>query len=72
MICQMHVSIPFINSELNLIGRDEPVLYALGLQRNDLTKQSSFVSVSLGDVVHDFDTFFQASKYYLQTWPMNA
>ena len=62
----------FINSDLNVMGRDEPVLYALPLHRNDISKKEAFVSVALGAVVRDFDAFFQTAKSYLQTWPTNA
>jgi hypothetical protein len=62
----------FINSDLNVIGRDEPVLYALTLPRNDLCKTGAFVGVELGKVVHSFNAFFQTAKSYLQTWPTNA
>jgi hypothetical protein len=59
----------FINSDLNIMGRDEPVLYALTLQRNDLSKPESFVGIALGDVVCSFDAFFQDAKTYLTSWP---
>jgi hypothetical protein len=62
----------FINSDLNAMGRDEPVLYALTLQRNDLRNQPSFAGVALGAVVHAFDAFFQAGRSYIQTWPKNT
>lgn len=59
----------FINSDLNIIGRDEPVLFALGLLRNDLNKKEEFIGVALGEVVRGFDAFFQAAKEYLKRWP---
>ncbi len=59
----------FINSDLNIMGRDEPVLYALTLQRNDLSKKQSFVGVGLGGTVRHFDAFFQSAKAYIETWP---
>jgi hypothetical protein len=61
----------FINSNLNLIGRDEPVLYALNLPFNDLNKGDAFLAVCLGKIIGDFDSFFQTTKVYLRTWPMN-
>jgi hypothetical protein len=62
----------FINSDLNFIGLYEPVLFALTLQHNDLSKNDAFVGIALGEVVCNFDAFFQTAKSYLQTWPMNA
>jgi hypothetical protein len=62
----------FINSDLNIMGRDEPVLFALTLQRNDLSKKEAFVGVGLSEVVRSFSAFFQTAKSYLQTWPTNA
>ena len=61
----------FINSDLNVVGSDELVLYALTLQRNDLSKNEAFVAVALGTIVRDFDAFFQTAKSYVQTWPTN-
>jgi len=62
----------FINSDLNIMGRDEPVLYALTLQRNDLSRAQSFVGIGLGDTVRSFDAFFQDVKAYLTTWPKDT
>jgi hypothetical protein len=49
----------FINSDLNFIGRDEPVLFALTLQRNDLSKREAeaFVVIALSEVVRCFNAF---------------
>jgi hypothetical protein len=62
----------FINSDLNIMGRDEPVLYALILQRNDLRKKPSFTGIAVGQIARDFDAFFQAARSYLETWPKNT
>jgi hypothetical protein len=62
----------FINSDLNIMGRDEPVLYALTLQRNDLSKKQSFVGIALGNTIRDFDDFFQTARCYVATWPKNT
>ena len=50
----------FINSDLNLVGRDEPVVYALGLHRNKLEKSSALYAVSVREVVAGFNAFFDA------------
>ena len=60
-----------LNLHLNVVGSDELVLYALTLQRNDLSKNEAFVAVALGTIVRDFDAFFQTAKSYVQTWPTN-
>jgi hypothetical protein len=62
----------FTNSDLSIMGRDEPVLYALALQRNDLSKRHSFVGIAVGDIVRDFDVFFQAAKSYIASWPKDT
>jgi hypothetical protein len=62
----------FINSDLNVMGRDEPVLFALTLQRNDLSKKEALVWFGLGEVVLSFNAFFQTAKGYLKTWPTNT
>lgn len=50
----------FINSDLSLMGRDEPVVHALALKRNNLANVPQFYSVALRDVVHRFSAFFKA------------
>src|ERR1700726_4356678 len=59
----------FINTYLNIMGRHEPVLYALALQRTNLSKPESFVGIALGEIVRSFDAFFQDAKSYLASWP---
>lgn len=57
----------FINSDMNVIGRDEPVLFALRSPHNAQGKEK-FISVPLGEVVRGADAFFQTAKSYLSTW----
>jgi hypothetical protein len=47
----------FINSDLSRVGRDEPVVLALGLDHNRLKKDPKFYAVSVRDVVSDFNAF---------------
>lgn len=48
----------FVNSDLGLIGRDEPGVYALGLKQNNLVNDTSFYTVPLSEVVLKFSNFF--------------
>jgi hypothetical protein len=48
----------FINSDLNLIGRDEPVVFALALKWNKLLSQPEFHAVPLRGVIVQFNTCF--------------
>ena len=48
----------FVNSDLTLMGRDEPIVYALGLRQNDLSNEPTFHAIPLQQVVFQFDTFF--------------
>jgi hypothetical protein len=48
----------FINSDLNLIGRDEPMVVALGLPYNDLTREHRFHWILLRDVTCEFSDFY--------------
>jgi hypothetical protein len=47
----------FLNSDLTLMGKDEPIVYALGLRQNDLSNEPTLHAVPLRQVVSQFDTF---------------
>lgn len=52
----------FVNSELSLIGRDEPGVYALGLKWNDLNKsQPVLYNIRFAELVKRFDSFYQTA-----------
>ncbi len=51
----------FINSEINRIGAEEPVVFALGLKRNSLANVPTFYTVSLRDVIEQFNMFYLSS-----------
>jgi hypothetical protein len=51
----------FVNSEISLIGAEEPAVYALALRRNDLANQPEFHGVSFRELILGFDSFFQDS-----------
>jgi hypothetical protein len=48
----------FINTQVNLIGADEPVVYALGLKRNKLANGPTFYQVTLASLIEGFNVFF--------------
>lgn len=57
----------FINTQLSLVGADEPVVYALGLKRNKLANNPSFYQVTLASLIRGFNVFFQSITQELKT-----
>ena len=52
----------FVNSDLNLIGRDEPGVYALALRNNNLEENEPRLhNIRFAELVTRFDSFFQAA-----------
>ena len=52
----------FVNSELNLIGRDEPGVYALALKDNDLDNHAPELhNIRFAELVTRFDAFYQGA-----------
>lgn len=56
----------FINTQLSLIGAEEPVVYALGLKRNKLSNAPSFYQVTLTSLISGFNAFFSSIKQKLK------
>ena len=56
----------FINTQVNLIGAEEPVVYALGLKRNKLSYAPSFYQVTLASLINGFNVFFASIKQELK------
>jgi len=48
----------FVNSDLSLIGRDEPIVFALALKWNRLANATEFHAVPLREVIVRFNAFF--------------
>lgn len=48
----------FMNSDIGLIGRDEPLLHALGLRHNNLKNEPVLYALSLRELIVAFDAFF--------------
>ena len=58
----------FINSDMNLMGAEYPVVYALGLKRNDLSKEPQFYSLAFAEVVSEFSAFYVHSMSEIKNW----
>jgi len=62
----------FVNSDLTLIGRDEPSVYALSLDRNKLSAGVEFHGISLAALVAAFNTFYTESMAWLRKFSGSA
>lgn len=58
----------FVQSDITLIGRDEPYVHALGLAYNRLGAGTKFHSVSLSWLVKDFSAFYKSGMQWLETF----
>jgi hypothetical protein len=56
----------FINSDITLIGRDEPCVHALALQYNKLESGAKFHNVAMRDIVTGFNAFYQDTMQWLK------
>ena len=56
----------FINTQVSIIGAEEPVVYALGLKRNKLSNAPSFYQVTLASLINGFNVFFASIKQELK------
>ena len=57
----------FINSDLNVVGRYEPVAHALGLPQDDLQNEPALSAIPLRDIVGSFNAFFATVVQYLRS-----
>jgi len=48
----------FVNSDITILGRDEPCVHALGLERNRLEAGARFHNIRLAKLVSDFSSFY--------------
>lgn len=55
----------FLNSDITLIGRDEPCVFALALRQNDLTHDPQFIVVSARELVEGTSRFYCEAKKVL-------
>lgn len=58
----------FVNTDYNVIGRDEPCVHALDLKNNKLESAPKFYSISLGVLVNDFDDMYQDAMAWLKAY----
>jgi len=58
----------FVQSDITLIGRDEPCIHALSLDYNKLAADAKFYSVSLALLVKEFNAFYQAGMDWLRAF----
>jgi hypothetical protein len=56
----------FINSDITLIGRDEPCVHALALQYNKLKSGAKFHNVAMMHIVIGFNAFYQDTIQWLK------
>jgi len=56
----------FVNSDLTVIGKDEPSVYALSLDRNRLSAGVQFHGVALRSLVAGFNVFYAESIAWLR------
>jgi hypothetical protein len=48
----------FVNSNSNLTGRDEPVVFSLSVVRNNLRNPAQFNAIALSDFINHFDQLY--------------
>ena len=60
----------FINTQLSLVGAEEPVVYALGLKRNKLSNTPSLYQVPFASLISGFNVFFASIIQELKACPL--
>lgn len=55
----------FVQSDITLIGRDEPFVFALSLRYNKLASGAQFHNVSLALIVQAFSVFYKEGMDWL-------
>lgn len=60
----------FINTDLSLLGANEPCIHALGLKQNKLNSQAAFHNVSLPQLIIDFDKMYQDAFNWLKNFSL--
>lgn len=62
----------FINTDMTVVGAEYPVVFALALDRNKLSKQPRFYSVSFADIVQMFSKLYKSTMQTIQAWAAEA
>ena len=58
----------FVDSDINVIGRDEPCVYALSLDRNKLASGIQFHSIALAQLAQAFTAFYKDGMDWLRAF----
>jgi hypothetical protein len=58
----------FVQSDISVIGRDEPLIHALSLDRNKLAAGTEFHTVSLAWLAKEFSSFYRAGMGWLRAF----
>lgn len=58
----------FIQSDITLLGRDEPCVHAFALSYNDLDSKTEFHSVSLASLIKEFNLFYKTGIEWLSSF----
>jgi hypothetical protein len=58
----------FVQSDITVIGRDEPCVQALSLDYNKLASNAKFHSVSLAWLVNEFSAFYKEGMDWLRAF----
>jgi len=61
----------FINTDINMMGAEQPGVIVLGLKRNKLLSEPEFYSVSFKDIVNRFSNFYETTLPVIQDWAQN-
>ncbi len=62
----------FINTDIAVVGAEDPVVYALALDRNKLSNKPEFYSVSFEALVQGFSRLYRPTMKVIQTWAAQA
>ncbi len=62
----------FINTDMNIMGGEYPVVYALALDRNKLSNTPKFYSVNFADLVENFSNLYMPAMTAIHAWAQEA
>lgn len=62
----------FINTDMNVVGAEYPVVYALVLDRNELSSKPQFYSVGFAELVEKFSKLYKPTMSTIQAWAQEA
>lgn len=62
----------FINTDMTVVGAEYPVVFALALDRNNLSNKPQFYSVSFTDIVQTFSRLYRPTMQTIEAWAAEA